>query len=344
MSRQPGSATTALPPITLLDIGMSNDGHRSDYVDCLSRLFTIDRRPPGIASVFSARPALVPSIEESLAIYALVALVRAILGRRTVGLLLRPGPVVTRQSLRHRLKGLILRVLRRVPRVHTLTILPFTVEPGFAAIADGWIYDLQLWDLTVGVGAGTTADAHASTLGSDVRAIANGRPVCSALGRQVRDKGFDWFADLYVASPALRQAALFVVGGRISADLQDRRQALEQAGGHVCDRLISNRELLDLYAVSDLVWCAYAPDYDQASGILGRATQMGIPVVVRSGSLIHRLCTLEGFPHVAIDAEADGRQLAAPPPRDDPDAATARARRFAAASIRQLRQALGITA
>ena len=38
--------------------------------------------------------------------------------------------------------------LKRCASIQTLTILPFSVYPAFPTIADGWIYDPQLWDLT----------------------------------------------------------------------------------------------------------------------------------------------------------------------------------------------------
>jgi hypothetical protein len=85
-----------------------------------------------------------------------------------------------------------------------------------------------------------------------------------------------------------------------------------QAGGYACDRFISNEELFDLYACADLIWCCYAADYDQASGVFGRAIQLGIPVVVREGALIHKFCLAQGLPCVAIREAADAAAMTVP--------------------------------
>jgi hypothetical protein len=44
------------------------------------------------------------------------------------------------------------------------------------------------------------------------------------------------------------------------------------------NRSVTDAELLGAYAASDAVWCLYPPFGDHASGVLGRAAQLGIPV------------------------------------------------------------------
>jgi hypothetical protein len=55
------------------------------------------------------------------------------------------------------------------------------------------------------------------------------------------------------------------------------------------NRFISDEELIELYKVSDTIWACYAPSYDQASGIFGRAVQFSVPVIVRDGSQVSKL-------------------------------------------------------
>lgn len=319
---------------------MADDGHRAPYVAFLGRLFDLERMGFCARSVFSRRPVLVPMIEESLATYACTALVRSLMGRATVGFLFRPRPALEGTSLRLRIKYYILRGLRRLPRVQTLTILPFSVEPRFAEIATGWIHDPQLWDLD-----DTQCDLKPwaqCEIVSEVRAAAAGRTICVALGRQDAAKGFDHFADIYTHHAGLRAAALFAFGGKVASGHEERRSAFGTAGGFAYDRFISDEELLALYATADLVWCAYAPGYDQASGILGRAVQLGIPVVVRQGSLIHRFCELERIAYIAVDNADDWRALVSAPPREPHAATLARKNRMRTESLDRLKLALGV--
>ena len=326
--------------ITILDIGDGNEGHRAEYVALLGDLFAIRRTHFNWQVLGDPNPVLAPAIEDGLGIYALVGLLRSLIGRRTVGFLFRPGPAISSKTLRHRGKRLVLRLMRLLPRVQTLTILPFAVEPRFVEIADGWIYDPQLWDLHwpaamsgVPVG-GALADA--------IRLTAGDRAICAAVGRQDIAKGFDQFAALYSAAEPLRDAMLFAYGGKVAAPCETMAAEFEAAGGYGVNRFINDAELRDFYACADLVWCAYAADYDQASGILGRAMQLGIPVVVRNGSLIHRLCQIEGLPFVPFDQSTAWQSIAAPPPREALDVAATRALRHGRESIARLCEALGL--
>lgn len=135
---------------------------------------------------------------------------------------------------------------------------------------------------------------------------------------------------------------LFAFGGKVDAGCVESEASLSSAGGFACNRFISDEELLAFYANADLIWCAYSKDYDQASGILGRAVQLGIPAVVRKGSLIQKLCELEGFAHVAIDDTADGSTLMSSLPRTSPEDVNLRVHRMQEISLKTLRSSLGV--
>jgi hypothetical protein len=277
------------------------DGHRADYIALFARLLGAGRI--GARALVGARgPLLFLMVEEAFWLYVLVTCVRSLLGRRTAGLLLRPLPALTGTTLRLRLKRLLLRPLRALPRVETLTVMPFAVEPRFATIADGWIDDPQQWDLGDAALADVSRWRQAPAgLAAAVSAAAQGRRVLAAPGRQDADKGFDRFARAYAASPVLRDGWLFASAGSVRGDLSGAREPFLQAGGFSHDRQVSSAELLQLYAAAAAVWCCYAPGYDQSSGILGRAMQLGIPVLVRRGSLLQRLCESEGIAHAPVD-------------------------------------------
>ena len=329
--------------ITILDISRSDDGHRGQYMLFLAELFDARRVGFSWRGALTRQPVLVSMIEESFGRYVVVAVLRAVLGRRTVGLLFRPRPALEGAGWRFATKRWVLRGLRALREVRTLTILPFSVEPGFAEIADGWIYDLQCWDLCGADGAGRPPQAaEEGALAAEMREVAAGRHICCAVGRQDPAKGFGQFAALFTGSAQLRAGLLFVSGGKVAPELTDAAEALAAAGGLVLNRFISDGELLDLYAAADLVWCVYLPQYDQASGILGRAMQLGLPVVVREGSLVERLCAIEGVAHIACGPATLPEALLVPLVRERVEDAFVRARRHRAISLKTLSEALGV--
>ena len=331
--------------LLLLDFSKIEHGHRAQYNAMIAALFDTRRVGLGWTSLTSRRPVLVPGIEASPLGYALLCLVRSVLGRRTAALLLRPLPVVQASSLRLRAKGVVLALLKRLPGNTILTIIPFAVEPGFSKIANDWIYDLQNWDRQlsdIGAAEPNSPAPAVQGLAMQIAAAADGRAVCCAVGRQDEGKGFHHFAEQYCRAPALRQAALFAYGGSVSPSLKAQARQLAEAGGFGLDRFISDDELIELYRAADLIWCVYGPDYDQASGILGRAMQLGLPVISRRGSVIARICEVEDHPQIAFDPLAEQLDLHEFPARMAPGRAHARARRHGQISLIKLSRALGI--
>lgn len=301
---------------TVLLISASDAGHRASYATLFSGFFSTRVATAPWAALATGAPVLFLMIEEHFAGYAIVAAIRALFGRRTVGLMFRPGPALEGGDLRTRLKQWILRVLRHMPNVSTLTIVPFDVAPGFARIADDYIHDPQLWDLSANECALVAELADGSrkvpeaALVADLRSAAGSRRVVGAVGRQDRDKGFDLFARTFAASDAIREVALFAYAGKVGARERDDADALAAAGGYAINRFVSDGELLAMYAASDFIWCVYAPDYDQASGIFGRAVQLGRVPIIREGSMIHRQCISDGLAHIALRDETPAEELA----------------------------------
>lgn len=323
----------------LVDFGGGEHGHRGQYNAMLERLFPIRRARFTLATLLARAPVLVPQVEHASAAFAFTCLVRAMFGRRTVGFLMRPLPALHGTSLRLRLKRIMLKVLRRTPGAQVLTIIPFAIEPGFDRIAHGWIYDLQNWDMLLEPEAACGPDARA--LADTITAAAAGRKVCCAIGRQDVAKGFDAFARLYRQSEAIQQAILFAFGGKVDRELEHDAEALAASGGFSLNRFVSDEELRGLYEAADLVWCAYDPDYDQASGILGRAMQLGIPVIARPGSIVARICELEGHPWARDSQDQDWAQISGALPPMALAQARERTLRHGAYSLARLSQALG---
>jgi len=330
----------------------SRAGHRGTYLDFVGSLFRRRRSGPW-GLLFSRHPAFFLMIEESFALYFCVAMWRSLFGWRTVGLLFRPGPTSEGASFRLRLKRLLLRMLKKMPRVQTLSIIPLSLEPCFDKIVDGWIYDFQLWDMSAAdrktysallTGAGDCPQ-DARALHDKLRAKAAGRRVVTAIGIQNRQKGFDRFAQAY-DDKNLRARWLFASGGKIAPACTPDKSALNAAGGVTIDRFVSNAEILALYAAGDVIWCAYDKAYDQASGILGRAVQFGRPVIVREGSFSHKFCRTEHLPHLVLRNHENICDLLAQLPSSDEQTAAhsgeIAARRFRETSLQCLCGALNV--
>lgn len=327
--------------LILYDSSGAMDGHQGEYAALLQRLIGARRSGSFWLALWDCRPVLVAAVEASLPRYVLLCLLRALRGKRTAGFLFRPLPAIIGYTLRLRLKRLVLMALRRMPGVTTLTLLPFSVEPRFAQIAHAGLYDPQLWDLHYPT---PLAQTHVEGgLAAEIRQAAGERRICCAIGRQDADKGFDQFAGLFAARPELQDYWLFAFGGRVATDQAGLLQAFVRAGGIGRDRFVDRAELFDLYSCADLIWCSYAADYDQASGVLGRAIQLGIPVVVRQNALIHSYCVTEAVAHVAYDGTSGSFPVTGLP-LSLPDFAhiAARAQAQGAESLEILRAALGL--
>lgn len=284
------------PPKVVILKGAGDGGHRREYSALFRRLLegagaTVTFRSMGPAEIFPRGLAISLMIEDHSIAFFLLAWARAALGRHTVGLLLIPRPCLHPAGLRHRLKRWLLLRLRRRPQVRILTLLPFSLEPGLAAIASGWIHDPQLWDVERSPGS----RIEPTPLSREIAERAAGRTVVISLGLQGRFKGSDRMMGL---CRALRSTGryLFVAAGQVEPELAAEAEGFVAAGGMLVDRFLSDAEFLSLYGVATWMWACYAPDYDQSSGGFGRAVQTGAPALVRAGSLIHALAETLGHP------------------------------------------------
>ncbi len=303
--------TTTESPAPVVDLYTATlNGHRRDYLHVLSLALercagcTVERHV-GALPRFRRAPIVFAMLDERLAVFFVMAIVRNVLGLRTVGLFFRAAECFKR-GWKYRLKRILFVLLHRLRHVSVLTILPFVLEPRFAKIAHGWIYDPQLWDTPL-----LQAEPQSGVdLIAAVRSEARGRRVLVALGGQDRLKGFDVLVQLWCSHCELRDSYLFVVAGQVAPAFRAAAAMFEERGGLLYDRFLQNAELQALYAEADAVWCCYARDYDQASGIFGRAVQAGIPAIVRSDAMINALADHLGHPVIALTYDDLGRAAA----------------------------------
>lgn len=327
-------------------------GHRREYLEFSIGLFGGER--VGAFGMFkSSRPVLFLMVEDSFVLYFIVSLWRSLFSWRTVGLLFRPKPAVEAKNWRLRIKKGMLKFLRRINAVNTLSIVPTPLDPRFDVIVDGWIYDFQLWDLSSSdrelfnhlVSANSPkmiSDQDAAKLVNTVKIVANGKLVISTIGRQDSDKGFDLFATFFQQSGVLENWHP-VVGGKVSDACKGHKSNLETKGATVLNRFVTDAEIIGLYAVSHIVWCAYAESYDQASGILGRAVQLGLPVIVRKGSISHRFCLAENIAHAPLSEFYDLASQLSRLKQQPSLQGQVMSQRFRASSLQKLRFALGVS-
>jgi len=215
-------------------------------------------------------------------------------GRKTVALLLRPQTCVRPTKPIHRIKQILFKLLRQVPNVSILVIVPFSVEPKLAIYADDWINDPQLWDLAIL--APQVLQTHHNAQHSKLKKI-------TILGRLDREKGFEQFASLWIDNQAVRQAYQFVAAGVLDPSLAKLGARFSDAGGVLINERISDEHMFALYHESYAMWCAYDREYDQASGIFGRAFQLGVPTIITEGSMLHRHAEALCQHHLALSPD-----------------------------------------
>jgi hypothetical protein len=236
------------------------------------------------------------TIEDDFFAFLWFSLFRAFMCRRTAGFLLRPIPVVERKSLRLKSKAMLLKFLRYFRNVRVITIVPFEIDNRFDQIADSGIYDIQLWDLR--------PEHVASVVRGRATLSRRGNPLICALGTQTVDKGFPGFVAVTVKAASTDSPCQFEVGGdcaQVACWLPD----YFAAGGRGTTSRMEESELFDLYSRATFIWCCYDSRYDQASGVLGRAIQFGVPVIVRKDSLSHKLCIHLKAPHLAVHSDCE---------------------------------------
>jgi hypothetical protein len=282
---------------------MNESGHRLEYIKfCESALG--GSRVSGWDLITTRKVLLFLMVEESFLLYAAVSLYRALLGRKTVGLVFRAKECVKCSSIRLKVKYAVMLILKQVRDVKSLSIVPFFICEGAEKICDDWIYDFQFWDKDFLESMVEVSEVH-KTVGL-IEAQAQGRKVVCAVGRQDKSKGFDQFVSLYLSSQALREKYLFVSGGKVSGIDEALIEKFERLGGLLINKRISDSELVALYKASDFVWVCYSQQYDQSSGVLGRALQYKKNVIVRKGTIAERLALRSSSLVISFDEKKGG--------------------------------------
>lgn len=337
---------TFMQNITYVSEG--EDGHRAEY----NRLFlqVLESLNMHLNHINSARlphnasdVMFYPMLDSAPLDFLARAVARSLMGRKTAGLLFRPGECFLKNSLKYRIKYILFRMASRFPHVHILSLIPFEVSPDFSVIATDWLYDPQLWDLKY---FGVPETESFPELDRQLQTVAYGRRLVIALGGQNRIKGFDCFTQVWSASQKLRDDCLFVAAGKVSAESSAHAKRFATEGGLLLDQRIEDNEFIHLYRRAHVIWSCYAPDYNQASGIHGRAVQLGVPVAVREGSYLEGMEKMLAHPTLALpfDAPSVAAEKLAQwrPDPADPDRSAAKVEEMWRHSLAALRKALKV--
>jgi hypothetical protein len=280
---------------------MSYSGHRPEYLALFVAELDLDPIVGRISwqslkSFVKAERMLFATIDDDLAGYFVVALLRAMRRRETVGLWLRPHSCF-QLGWKSRVKRGAFRVLRRFSDVTTLSIIPTELVPAQASVVSGWVHDPQLWDLQ---GA---RDEFDTLMQSELLEIAKGRRILAFLAAMIE------------ARPELLERFCVVVAGTVTDPCRFEAERLQGMGVKLLPYRISNAEMAAIYESADLVWACYDPSYDQASGIFGHAVQRGRIAVIREGAMLEAYASMIGHPVLALPyhaADAADRLLKAP--------------------------------
>jgi hypothetical protein len=234
-------------------------------------------------------PVLMQSADLYPAFFSVVAARRSILGRRTIGTLLRPAHTAKVCTKRHLQRSLFYRVLTNLPLVRLVSICP-RIANGRVCERGFWIYDSEWWDIGI-IEDDSKFDMVSTEINSQLATL-EGRPYVIFLGALTQIKGFDFYADVAVHA---KDTDLAFVAAGISTDVPEKVLArFREHGGIVIDNYLSDGDLFALARKAAFIWCCYGPDLNISSGIFGRAIQSGVWPLVRAGSWLNAAVDMLG--------------------------------------------------
>ena len=281
---------------------ISLKGHRPSYF----QVFEKELGFPSLASPVRGRflqllrvPKLFClTIDDYLLTFFCLALFRALRGRPTLGLSLRVENMFHRLTLRRFAKRFIYKSILRLPRTVVLSLKPFYLEPRLSEIVGAWIYDPQWWDLQVTSSSVTSTPASASHPWKNqlTHPLKLKKPLVVLPGHQSLIKGLEIFTHFAQRNP---QYACVCIGPNMDIP-ETFWEAFRRAGGFAILTPLSEEDLSEIYKNAEVIWACYRADYDQSSGIFGRALQRGKKVCVREGSFLHQFALVIGEKNVLV--------------------------------------------
>lgn len=223
------------------------------------------------------------TLDSDLLGFLIVSLARALQAKPTTALFLRPLQCYSKlPSLRLWLKRKLFQSLCLLPKLTILSIIPYYLCPQLNRVSHAWIHDPQMWDLWLD---GRPCLEH-TELSLRAEAARRGRQIIIYVGKTSEAKCFSELVELACRE---KDKVLVVVAGMVDKKHRTMADKLISIGMIVENRYVSDDEVFSLYKIADRAWCRYSPTYDQASGVFGRALQLGVVPIIRDGSLLEMI-------------------------------------------------------
>ena len=258
-------------------------GHRKAYMDFVESKYGAERISC-VRLLFTRKPVLFLMAEERPVYIIFCMFFRGALGFRTLALLFRLRPILDSQGVFSSVKRRVLKIIVKISRFGFISIIPEDIYPEVKDVCRYNIFDFQFWD-----------QLDRSSFPSSKR-----DPGMAVVGRQNHEKGFHYISGFIERFKVIDSLKVY---GQIDESCRDYLQDIKVIvpNSDVRNGFVSEDEILDAYARCRYIWCCYSPDYDQSSGVLGRAIQFGNVPVVRRGSLSERYCRLVNANFLSVE-------------------------------------------
>ena len=283
----------------------TDSGHKASYAQIFAELLDLTPefgdghgRCATVRRLVRADRLLFQTLDDDIPVFVATVLLRRLRGRPTAALFLRPHRCFEGALPVQWIKRALFAAIRRGRLATVCVIVPFAQHPAYARIASDWVHDPEAWDLDLRIDGGGLPE---TPLSRAMATLAGDRRIVLLPGSFLERKGAALLTALLKNSPELAKQALFFWSGRVGSNAEGLAAAFTEAGGHVVGRYITDAELFSLYGRADAVWACYGPQYDQASGVFGRAVQTGLPVILRRGARLEQMAADTGHVVLALD-------------------------------------------
>jgi glycosyltransferase involved in cell wall biosynthesis len=233
----------------------------------------------------------------------LSALIRLILRRKTVGIFLQPLGIARNDTIKDVFKVLLLSLLVKLNLLVIFSIYPRRLAFGFFKYYSEWIIDPAFWDLSeeTRLPDKLTNDVISSyKFETDILYVL-------FLGTISNRKRFDLFVECCVVNNNFPGVKFIAVGEKYISKYNVRDVVQEEIftkfsdfGGVFIEKYLTEEEVVYFQKNTHLHWAFYAENFNQSSGVAGRAYQLNKHVIVRKNSIISEMLYDLDFPMIAL--------------------------------------------